>query len=140
MLFSKYPDAKTVYDAELEERKNGLLSDSVFPGTPGLDYHAWALREATDVATAMNAMIVSRLPDGESVAVLLADDVHAIRFSANQQAPEILSFQAFAFGKDLRFDAYSTTNALRAIQQERLDWQEAMRLNLVVTNSSHFPL
>ena len=136
MLFSKYPDAKTVYDAELEGRKNGLLSVPVFPGTPGLGYHAWALRETTDVATAMNATITSALPDGESFTVLLADDVHAVRFSANQQAPEILSMQAMGWG--LKFDAYSTTSALRAIQEKRLDWDEAVRLKLVVTIGSRY--
>ena len=136
MLFSKYPDAKTVINSEMEWRNNGLLNDPVFPGTPGLSYHAWALRETMDIAAAMNTRISSRLPEGESFTVLLADDVHAIRFSAYQQAPKIISMQGF--GKDLDFDAYSTTSALRAIQEKRLDWDKALRLKLVVTKGSRY--
>lgn len=136
ILFSKYPEAKVVFNSELEERKQGLWSDPVFPGTPGLNYHAWALRETTEIATAINETISSRLPDGESFTVLLADDVHAIRFSPNQQAPEVLSMQALV--KVPKFDAYTTTGALRALQQKRLDWDEAVRLKLVVTEGSRY--
>ncbi|MGI9402706.1 MAG: hypothetical protein ACR2O0_15725 [Rhizobiaceae bacterium] len=134
MLFARYPDAKIVYDSEIENRENGFLQERKFPATPELVYHQWSLANATEIANSLNATVTGNLEDSESLLVLLADEVYGVRFTGGASAPVMVPLQTMERGAV--FDAFTTTNALRAISAGEIGWQTAIKRNLVLSDNS----
>lgn len=112
VLFARVPEAKQVFDADLAAREAGSLQARVFD-TPnaGVDYHRWSMRWLDDAAQTLNASVVVELREGESVTILLADEVAALRFERSVK-PKVISAAGLDFAEG--FDAITTINALES--------------------------
>ncbi|MEM7464696.1 MAG: hypothetical protein AAF362_18655, partial [Pseudomonadota bacterium] len=66
MLFARYPDAKVVYESEIENRERGVLGHREVPTMPGLVYHQWSLANATEIASSVNTAIAGNLGEEET--------------------------------------------------------------------------
>ncbi|MEM8701996.1 MAG: hypothetical protein AAGF82_09245, partial [Pseudomonadota bacterium] len=84
MLFAKVPEAKVVYEAELAARADGLITARIYNARPGQAYHLWSKAWIMDLAREMQPTVESRLGPDQSLTILLADEVAAIRFTRAQ--------------------------------------------------------
>lgn len=112
MLFARVPEAQQVFDADTAARRAGTLHGRVFnPSIPGIDYHRWSMAWLDDAANTMNDSIVSSLAEGESITILLADEVAAMHFQPGV-APTVISAAGLNFADG--FDVITTINALES--------------------------
>lgn len=135
ILFSRYPDAKVAYDAEIEGRKAGLLGERGFSGTSALQYHQWSLKNAAKTVAALNPTIVDGLERTQTITIVLADEVRAVRFSPESEAARMMPLREL--DRETAIDAFTTTNTLRAIQAGEIDWHAAIENKLVVGDNVH---
>ncbi|PRY19539.1 hypothetical protein CLV78_12128 [Aliiruegeria haliotis] len=111
-LFSRVPEAKAVYDADLAARQDGAMRARVFENpSNGLDYHRWSINWIQDAAVKLDETVQPLLPDGGDFVVLLADEVAAIRFEQGAE-PKVISAAALDIAAG--FDAITTINALES--------------------------
>lgn len=112
MLFARVPEAKAVFDADLEARKTGGLEARVFmPQGFGVDYHRWSMSWLENAADVLQPSIQSELSEGQSITILLADEVAAIHFRHGSE-PLVVSAAGLDFVSG--FDAITTINALES--------------------------
>lgn len=112
MLFARVPEAKTVFDADFDARKAGGLRARVFkPQGFGIDYHVWSMAWLENAADILQPSIQRQLTDGQSITILLADEVAAVRFEHDAE-PKVMSASALDFASG--FDAITTINALES--------------------------
>lgn len=127
LLFKKVPDAKLVYDAELDARADGHLTARIYDAPPGETYHQWSKAWLLELAAEMQPAFQSRLDPGASVTILLADEVAALRF-AGGEAPRLIPAGGL---KDFeRYDLVTTINALKAVWRDGLAYRELLALDL----------
>jgi len=138
MLFAKVPEAKVVYEAELAARTEGLITSRVYDARPGQAYHLWSKAWIMDLAKEMQPTVENRLEPGQSLTILLADEVAAIRFS-HEAGLEFVP--AAGLGRIERYDLITSTNALKSVWRDGLSYEEMLTFDLARTQeneSAHF--
>lgn len=136
-LFAKHPEAGTAYRAELAARKDGLYEAAKFPSQAGLTYHKWSFGRASTALERVHERLRhhASTPTSEvSANLMLADEVYVVELSTASDGPRFTkSFTGREQGP--RIDAYTTVNALIALEDGKLDWHEAIERGLVVPAS-----
>ncbi len=134
LLFSKHPQAETAYKSNLEARRANLYQAPTFPATPGMTYHRWSFSRAEAVLARFHermgrsAAVQDEAPD---VTIMLADEVYVAYLSAGAEGPQLeQSFLGFQSRPGVVF--YTTVNALAALNEGQIGWQQAMTAGLVV--------
>lgn len=127
MLFAKVPEAKVVYEAELAARADGLITARVYDARPGEAYHIWSKSWILDLAEEMQPTVRGLLAPGETLTILLADEVAAIRFS-NEAGVGFVP--AAALRNVERYDMITSTNALKSVWRDGLSYGELVELEL----------
>lgn len=130
MLFAKLPEAKVVYEAELAARAEGLITARVYNARPGEAYHLWSKAWVMDLAREMQPTVDSALEPGQSLTILLADEVAAVRFS-HEKGVEFVP--AAGLGRIERYDLITSTNALKSVWRDGLSYEEMLTLDLART-------
>lgn len=134
MLFARVPEAQQVFDADTAARRAGTLHGRVFnPSNPGTDYHRWSMIWLDGAANTLNASIVSGLAEGESITILLADEVAAMRFQSGA-APTVISAAGLSFAGG--FDAITTINALESRLNYGLSAAQMIDQGVLVTTGA----
>ena len=137
LVFRAYPEAGRVYDAELGAQNTGELSAAVWSADLGLTYHQWSLKRAQKVMDRLAARLHLAAQAGGAdftVSILLADELYV-----GQLHPESrdAALKPLRFGHSKNdISLYTTANALRALVNGRMRWQEAVRRDLVVLAGS----
>ncbi len=112
MLFARVPEAKAVHEADFAARRSGKLQARVYEGVnTGMTFHLWSIGWLRSAAQEMNDTATTGLAEGESVRILLADEVAVIHFESGSE-PKIISAAALDF--TIGFDAITTINALES--------------------------
>ncbi len=136
-LFAKHTEAGIAYRAELTARKDGLYEVAKFPNQAGLSYHKWSFGRASEALERVHERLRHHAssPGSEiSANLMLADEVYVAELSTTSEGPRFTkSFAGRQRGA--RIDAYTTINALIALEDGKLDWQEARERGLVVPAS-----
>ena len=84
-------------------------------------------------ANTLNASIVSGLAEGESITILLADEVAAMRFQSGA-APTVISAAGLSFAGG--FDALTTINALESRLNYGLSAAQMIDQGVLVTTGA----
>jgi hypothetical protein len=133
-LFAKHPEAGIAYRAELTARKDRLYEVAKFPNQAGLSYHKWSFGRASEALERVHERLRhhASAPGSEvSANFMLADEVYVAELSTTSDGPRFT--KSFSGGQQgPRIDAYTTVNALIALEDGKLDWQEALERGLVV--------
>lgn len=130
MLFAKVPEAKVVYEAELAARADGLISARIYDARPGEAYHIWSKAWIMDLAREMQPTVDSGLEPGQSLTILLADEVAAIRFSREAGVEFV---PAAGLGRISHYDLITSTNALKSVWRDGLSYEEMLTFDLART-------
>ena len=143
-LFAKHPEARVAYKAELAARRDGLYEAAQFPSQPGLSYHKWSFGRAEAALDRVHERLRRHVSaDGGELSanLMLADEVYVAEVSTSADAPRFTK-SLTGLQQSPSVDAYTTVNALLALEDGNLNWQTALELGLVVpaagTNSGHF--
>ena len=143
-LFAKHPEARVAYKAELAARRDGLYEAAQFPNRPGLSYHKWSFGRAEAALDRVHERLRRHVSaDGGELSanLMLADEVYVAEVSTSADAPRFTK-SLTGLQQSPRVDAYTTVNALLALEDGNLNWQKALELGLVVpaagTNSGRF--
>ncbi|MEO0980546.1 MAG: hypothetical protein AAFY24_25005 [Pseudomonadota bacterium] len=138
MLFAKVPEAKVVYEAELAARADGLITARIYDARPGQAYHHWSRAWIMDLAREMQPTVESRLGPDQSLTILLADEVAAVRFT-HETGVEFVP--AAGLGRIERYDLITSTNALKSVWRDGFSYEEMLTFDLARTpehTSDHF--
>lgn len=133
MLFAKVPEARIVYEAELAARADGLITARVYNARPGQAYHLWSKAWILDLAREMQPTIESRLEREQSLTILLADEVAAIRFSRDAGVEFV---PAAGLGRIAHYDLITSTNALKSVWRDGLSFDEMLTFDLARTQKN----
>ncbi|WP_306141203.1 hypothetical protein [Roseibium sp. MMSF_3412] len=133
MLFAKVPEAKVVYEAELAARADGLITARVYDARPGEAYHLWSKAWIMDLAKEMQPTVENRLEPGQSLTILLADEVAAVRFSREAGVEFV---PAAGLGRIARYDLITSTNALKSVWRDGLSYEEMLTFDLARTQEN----
>lgn len=128
MLFKKVPEAKSVYEAELSARSEGLISARVYDAKPGQPYHIWSRTWLLALANEMQPAVNEVLHPGETLNILLADEVAVLHFSKDE-APAFIA--AGGLRNVERYDLITTINALKDAWRTKLSYGELVEHALV---------
>lgn len=124
MLFSKVPEAKVVFEAELEARAEGLVEAREYNAKPGQPYHVWSKAWLMTLANEMQPTMSEVLETGETFTILLADEVAAIQF---RRGEEPVFVPSSGLNSVRGFDAISTINALNGA------WRQGVALDVMAS-------
>nr|WP_319385852.1 hypothetical protein [uncultured Roseibium sp.] len=130
MLFAKVPEAKVVYEAELAARGDGLITARVYDARPGQAYHLWSKAWIMDLAREMQPIVESRLEQGQTLTILLADEVAVIRFSREAGVEFV---PAAGLRQIERYDLITSVNALKSVWRDGLSFDEMLSFDLART-------
>ena len=133
MLFRAYPEAGRAYDADLEARRAGELSAAVWSASLGQTYHEWSLMRARKVLDRLAARLHRATHAGgtdSTLSILLADELYVAQLHPKSRDAAVKPFGAGHSKSDISL--YTTANALRALVNGRMPWQEAVERELVV--------
>ena len=133
MLFAKVPEAKVVYQAELAARARGEIEARIYEPKPGQAYHTWSKAWLMTLAEDMRPAVAGVLEPGETITILLADEVAALRFTRGAAPDFIPSGGLNAIGS---FDLITTINALNGAWRHGLSYEKMMALDLASTANS----
>jgi hypothetical protein len=136
-LFAKHPEARVAYKAELAARKDGLYEAAQFPNQPGLSYHKWSFGRAEAALDRVHERLRRQASvggDEVSANLMLADEVYVAEISTTSDAPR-LTKSLTGLQQSPSVDAYTTVNALLALEDGTVDWQKALDRGLVVPAS-----
>lgn len=128
MLFARVPEAKTVYEAELAAREDGLVTARVYDAGTGQPYHLWSKKWILELAKEMQPKVRRALAPGEDLTILLADEVAAIRFS-HQAGVEFVPSAGLRHVE--HYDLITSINALQSVWRDELSYAETVERNLV---------
>ncbi|MEM9633108.1 MAG: hypothetical protein AAGA50_17385 [Pseudomonadota bacterium] len=128
MLFKKVPEAKAVYEAELSARSEGLISARVYDAKPGQPYHSWSRTWLLKLANEMQPTVSEVLLPGETLNILLADEVAVLSFSKNEE-PAFIA--AGGLHNVERYDLITTINALKDAWRTELSYGDLVEHALV---------
>lgn len=137
-LFAKHPEARVAYKAEFAARKDGLYEAAKFPNQPGLSYHKWSFGRAEAALHRVHERLrrqVSVGGDEVSANLMLADEVYVAELSTSADGPRFIK-SLTGLQESARVDAYTTVNALLALEDGNVNWQEALDRGLVVPASA----
>ncbi len=133
MLFAKVPEARIVHEAELAARADGLITARVYNARPGQAYHLWSKAWIMDLAREMQPTVESRLAREQSLTILLADEVAAIRFSRDSGVEFV---PAAGLGRIEHYDLITSTNALKSVWRDGLSFDEMLTFDLARTQKN----
>ncbi len=133
MLFARVPEAKSVYDADIAARGTGNLKARVFDAPAGTDFHTWSVRWLEQVSVDLDSQIGPDLVEGDSLTLLLADEVAALQFTSGSSARII---PAAELGQMTSFDAITTVNALESGLRHGLDRAHMIELGVLLPVSA----
>ncbi len=136
-LFAKHPEARIAYKAELAARKDGLYQAAQFPDQPGLSYHKWSFGRAEAALNRVHERLRRHVSaDGGELSanLMLADEVYVAEISTSADAPRFTK-SLTGLQQSPRVDAYTTVNALLALENGNVDWQKALDRGLVLPAS-----
>jgi len=136
MLFAKVPEAKVVYEAELNARAEGLITARVYDAQPGQAYHQWSRAWILDLAREMQPDVQKTLVPGQTLTILLADEVAAVRFSPGAP-PEFVP--AAGLRGLHHYDLVTSINALKSVWRDGLSYQDLMDHDLAWKPDSQTP-
>ncbi len=134
MLFERHPEAKVAFTADLAARTSGLVQARPYVKRPGVSYHAWSVRSLNRLAQEMAPSISANLQRGETLTVLLAIEVAAIRFHSGDRVPEILA--ASELKTILDYDIITTVNVLHSGWRHDLTFDAMVENELLVISQS----
>ena len=133
LLFRAYSEAGRAYDAELVARRTGELSAAVWSSGLGLTYHQWSLMRARKVLDRLAARLHRAAQGGRAdftVSIMLADEVYVAQLHTKSRE---VALKPLRMGHPKsNISLYTTANALRALVNGRMRWQEAVKRDLVV--------
>ena len=133
LLFRAYSEAGRAYDAELVARRTGELSAAVWSADLGLTYHQWSLMRARKVLDRLAARLHRATQAGRAdftVSIMLADEVYVAQLHTKSRD---VALKPMRMGHSKsNISLYTTANALRALVNGRMRWQEAVKRDLVV--------
>ena len=129
MLFDKVPEAKSVYEAELTARAMGLVKARVYAAEIGQTYHTWSKDWLMTLAMERQSAITEVLEPGQSVTILLADEVAALRFTESEDSEFIPASNLDAIDN---FDLITTINALNSAWRHGLSYEKMNALGLIL--------
>ena len=136
-LFRAYSEAGRAYDAELAARRAGELSAAVWSEDSGLTYHQWSLMRARKVLDRLAARLHQAKQAGDvdaTVSVMLADEVYLAQLHTKSRD---VALKPLRMGHPKsNINLYTTANALRALVNGRVGWQDAVKRDLVVLTGS----
>ncbi|MGI9521439.1 MAG: hypothetical protein ACR2PG_07300 [Hyphomicrobiaceae bacterium] len=136
-LFAKYPEAGIAYKAELAARKDGLYQAAQFPNQPGASYHKWSFSRATAALERVHERLRRHASaSGEEVSanLMLADEIYVAELSTSWERPRFVK-SSTGLQQSPRVDAYTTVNALIALEDGNIEWRSAVERGLVVPAS-----
>lgn len=139
MLFDKVPAAKTVYEAELAARTMGVVEARVYDAVLGQSYHIWSKAWLMTLALERQPVIAEVLEPGQSVTILLADEVAALRFTKGED-PDFIPASGLEAIEN--FDLITTINALNSAWRHGLTYEKMDALGLILhveSASKHDP-
>lgn len=133
LLFRAYSEAGRAYDAERLARRAGELSATVWSAGLGLTYHQWSLLRARRALDGLSARLHRSTATGRSdvtVSIMLADEVYMAQLRSGSREVVLKPFHMGHPKSNISL--YTTANALRALVDGRMGWEEAVRRDLVV--------
>lgn len=133
MVFRAHPEAGRAYDAELEARRAGEPSAAVWSASLGLTYHEWSLMRARKVLDRLAARLHRATHAGGAdftLSILLADELYVAQLHPKSPDAALKPLGVGHSKSDIGL--YTTANALRALVNGRMPWQEAVEKDLVV--------
>jgi hypothetical protein len=134
MLFERHPEAKVAFTADLAARTSGLVQARQYIKMPGVSYHSWSVKSLDRLAHEMAPSISANLQEGETLNVLLAIEVAAIRFHSGDRAPEIVSAAELKTISD--YDVITTVNVLYSGWNHDLDYDSMLENELLVISKA----
>lgn len=126
MLFERHPEAKVAFAADLAARTSGLIQARPYTEQPGISYHSWSIKSVNKLALELAPSISANLQEGETLTVLLAIEVAAIRFHSGDRAPEVVTAADLKSISD--YDATTTVNVLHS------GWRHDLKLDSMLEN------
>lgn len=136
-LFRAYSEAGRAYDAELVARRAGELSAEAWSADLGLTYHQWSLARAQKVLDRLAVRLHRTTQAGDadvSVSIMLADEVYVAELHTKSRD---VALKPLRMGHPKsNINLYTTANALRALINGRVGWQDAVKRDLVVLTGS----
>ncbi|WP_372928518.1 hypothetical protein [Methyloceanibacter sp.] len=136
-LFAKHPEAGIAYKAELAARKDGLYQAAQFPNQPGVGYHKWSFSRATAALERVHERLrrhASASGDEVAANLMLVDEIYVAELSTSWEGPRFAK-SLTGLQQSPRVDAYTTVNALIALEDGNVDWRRAVERGLVVPAS-----
>lgn len=133
MLFARVPEAKIVYEAELAARADGLVTARTYDADVGQPYHIWSKAWLMTLADEMQPAVNEVLQPGETLTILLSDEVAAVRFAKNEK-PRFIA--AGGLRTVERYDLITTINALKDAWQDKLSYGELVEHALARSDHS----
>lgn len=130
MLFAKVPEARVVYEAEVAARAQGVITARDYDARPGQAYHVWSKAWIMDLAREMQPTVESRLEPGQSLTILLADEVAVLRFSREAGVEFV---PAAGLRQIERYDLITSVNALKGVWRDGLSFDEMLSFDLART-------
>lgn len=136
LLFRAYSEAGRAYDAERVARRTGEVSAAVWTANTGETYHEWSLKRARKVLDRLAARLQRAAQPGHAdftVSIMLADEVYLAELHSTSGA---VVLRPLRMGHPKRnIDLYTTANALRAVVNGRVPWQDAVKRDLIVVSA-----
>ncbi len=130
MLFERHPEAKVAFTADMEARSSGLVQARPYLRRPGISYHSWSVQSLNQLAQEMAPSVASSLQDGDTLTILLAIEVAAIRFHGGDRAPEVLA--ASELKTISNYDVTTTVNVLHSGWRHDLEFAAMVENELLI--------
>ena len=139
LLFRAYPQTKVVFDAEMDSRRQGRLSVSVWSRDLGPTYHQWSLARAEKAVKELGARlhqttIAKQTESAPTIKVLLTNEIYTALIEPRANKAELAPLKTGNSRR--RADLYTSANIIRALLDGQLGWQDAVDKKLVVLADS----
>ncbi|MGI9372789.1 MAG: hypothetical protein ACR2OJ_09860 [Hyphomicrobiales bacterium] len=131
LLFKAYPEARTVFDATLDARKNKIIVGANWPGIDVMSLHQWRTRKM-----AMTLMALKRKLDRVPEAGRTRSSAHILFVNEMAWSEIAIGISGVAitqggFPSDARAYVFTTRRAMDTLLTGKISYDDAVRLKLV---------
>lgn len=134
VLCRSVPGSEAVHKAELAARQKGLVKARTYTAEPGVPYHTWSQRSIERLFNAAAPALLQSLEPGETLTVLLVDEVAAVRFTGGADDAEFLWSSNIPRASGI--DIVTTVNAFYSGREHGLAVTDMAELGLTSVSST----
>ncbi len=134
VLYRSVPGSEAVHKAELAAREDGMVQSRSYTAEPGVPYHVWSQRSIERLFGAAAPGVFQSLAPGETLTILLVDEVAAVRFTGGADEAEFLWSSNLPRASGI--DVLTTVNAVYSGWEHGLTVTDMADLGLVSVTST----